>query len=166
MLEAQRNAADIRRRLFYRRTPRLEPKFVAPVSVPAPEEQAALDRTEREAALIEVWTTTARPESIAIPLTGINLRFIIHVAKIYFQLTEVELVSHRRTNALVRPRQIIMYLAKKNTMLSLPQIGARLGRFDHTTVLHGVKKITALIAAGDMAVIHDVAHMENILGIT
>ena len=45
---------------------------------------------------------------------------------------------------LARPRQIAMYLAKKMTTRSLPEIGRRFANRDHTTVIHAVKTITRL----------------------
>jgi chromosomal replication initiator protein len=56
------------------------------------------------------------------------------------------MLSQRRTANVVRPRQIAMYLAKTLTMRSLPEIGRKFGGRDHTTVLHGVRKIEALVA--------------------
>lgn len=60
-----------------------------------------------------------------------------------------EMLSHRRPLSLVRPRQIGMYLAKKLTSRSLPEIGKRFGGRDHSSVLYAVRKITALLDAGD-----------------
>lgn len=52
-----------------------------------------------------------------------------------------EMVSDRRTAPVVFRRQIAMYLCKKLTTHSLPEIGRRFGKRDHTTVLHAVRKI-------------------------
>lgn len=60
-----------------------------------------------------------------------------------------EMRSHRRPQSIVRPRQIAMYLAKKLTSRSLPEIGRRFGGFDHSTVIHAVRKIEELLAADD-----------------
>lgn len=57
-----------------------------------------------------------------------------------------DLLSDRRPVAIVRPRQEAMYLAKTMTPASLPAIGRRLGGRDHTTVMHGVRKISERIA--------------------
>ena len=43
-----------------------------------------------------------------------------------------------------RPRQVAMYLCKQMTARSLPEIGRRFGGRDHTTVMHGVKRIEEL----------------------
>ena len=48
-----------------------------------------------------------------------------------------------------RPRQIAMYLAKKMTTRSLPEIGRRFANRDHTTVIHAVKTITRLFDQDD-----------------
>jgi chromosomal replication initiator protein len=52
-----------------------------------------------------------------------------------------ELKSGRKHKVVVEPRQIAMYLLRQMTPLSYPDIGARFGGKDHTTVMHAVKKI-------------------------
>jgi len=52
--------------------------------------------------------------------------------------------SARRSVAIARPRQVAMYLAKKLTSKSLPEIGRKFGGKDHTTVMHAVKRIEEL----------------------
>ena len=54
-------------------------------------------------------------------------------------------MSPRRSRSLARPRQIAMYLAKKYTSKSLPDIGRKFSNRDHTTVIHAVKKINQLM---------------------
>lgn len=62
-----------------------------------------------------------------------------------YNVSRADILSERRTAAVVRPRQIAMYLSKTLTLRSLPEIGRRFGGRDHTTVLHAVRKIeTAL----------------------
>lgn len=72
-----------------------------------------------------------------------KLTDILGATAAHFSLSISELLSERRTSDVVRPRQIAMYLAKRLTLRSLPQIGLRLGKRDHTTILHGVRKIEA-----------------------
>ncbi|MGE0846236.1 MAG: helix-turn-helix domain-containing protein, partial [Flavobacteriaceae bacterium] len=67
----------------------------------------------------------------------------------HYRLSRQDLISARRTQAIVRPRQIAMYLAKQMTLRSLPEIGRRFGNRDHTTVLHAVRKIESLLAEND-----------------
>jgi chromosomal replication initiator protein len=62
----------------------------------------------------------------------------------HYSVSRADLLSSRRTAAVVMPRQIAMYLAKALTLRSLPEIGRRFGGRDHTTVLHAVRKIDGL----------------------
>ena len=62
----------------------------------------------------------------------------------HYNVSRNDLLSARRTQVIVRPRQIAMYLAKTLTPRSLPEIGRRFGGRDHTTVLHAVRKIDKL----------------------
>jgi chromosomal replication initiator protein len=64
-----------------------------------------------------------------------------------YNVSRADLLSSRRTANVVRPRQIAMYLAKTLTLRSLPEIGRRFGGRDHTTVLHAVRKIEALVGS-------------------
>lgn len=62
-----------------------------------------------------------------------------------YSIARGDMLSSRRTANIVQPRQIAMYLAKILTLRSLPEIGRRFGGRDHTTVLHGIRKIEALV---------------------
>lgn len=62
----------------------------------------------------------------------------------YFKLRVADLLSKRRTRSIARPRQLAMALAKELTSHSLPEIGDAFGGRDHTTVLHGCRRIAAL----------------------
>ncbi len=61
-----------------------------------------------------------------------------------FRVTLTDMTSKRRARAIARPRQVAMYLSKKMTKRSLPDIGRRFGGRDHTTVMHAVKRIESL----------------------
>ena len=67
----------------------------------------------------------------------------------YFNIPLSEMLSQRRSRPLARPRQIAMYLSKKLTTRSLPEIGRRFANRDHTTVIHAVKTITRLSEQDD-----------------
>ncbi len=69
---------------------------------------------------------------------------IQNIVSNYFNISLNEMLSQRRSRPLARPRQIAMYLAKKLTTRSLPEIGRRFANRDHTTVIHAVKTITRL----------------------
>lgn len=59
----------------------------------------------------------------------------------FFNVTITDLKTSRRPKYLVLPRQVAMYLTRKLTKHSLPEIGNAFGGKDHTTVLHACKKI-------------------------
>ena len=62
----------------------------------------------------------------------------------YFKLRVADLLSRRRSRSIARPRQFAMALAKELTNHSLPEIGDAFGGRDHTTVLHGCRRIASL----------------------
>lgn len=70
---------------------------------------------------------------------------IMRVIARHFGVSKSDLLSQRRHRSVVHPRQIGMYLSKKLTQRSLPEIGRRFGNRDHTTVLHAVRKIESKI---------------------
>ena len=74
---------------------------------------------------------------------------IQNVVSNFFNIALSEMLSQRRSRPLARPRQIAMYLAKKLTSRSLPEIGRRFANRDHTTVIHAVKTITRLSEQDD-----------------
>jgi len=59
----------------------------------------------------------------------------------HYNISKQDMLSNRRTRAIVGPRQVAMYLSKKLTARSLPEIGRSFGGRDHTTVLHAVRTI-------------------------
>ena len=62
-----------------------------------------------------------------------------------FNVTIGELTSERRSQSIVYPRQVAMYLSRELTDSSLPKIGREFGGRDHTTVMHATTKISRLI---------------------
>ncbi|MCV6595572.1 MAG: chromosomal replication initiator protein DnaA [Mangrovicoccus sp.] len=63
----------------------------------------------------------------------------------HYNIRLSELIGPTRVRTIARPRQVAMYLCKQLTTRSLPEIGRRFGGRDHTTILHGVKKIESLM---------------------
>ena len=63
----------------------------------------------------------------------------------FYNLKVADLRSQRKHKQLVWPRQIAMFLSRKHTHRSFPEIGQRFGGRDHTTVIHAVKKIEAAL---------------------
>jgi chromosomal replication initiator protein len=62
----------------------------------------------------------------------------------HYHIRLADLVGPKRLRSFARPRQVAMYLAKTMTSRSLPDLGRRFGGRDHTTVIHGVRKIEEL----------------------
>lgn len=62
----------------------------------------------------------------------------------HYSIRLSDLIGPKRIRTFARPRQVAMYLAKTMTSRSLPEIGRRFGGRDHTTVMHGVRKIEEL----------------------
>ena len=74
----------------------------------------------------------------------VSIDKIQNVTSNFFSINLQEMLSQRRSRPLARPRQIAMYLAKKLTTRSLPEIGRKFANRDHTTVIHAVKTIEKL----------------------
>ncbi|MEE9389170.1 MAG: chromosomal replication initiator protein DnaA [Paracoccaceae bacterium] len=62
----------------------------------------------------------------------------------HYNIRMSDMIGPRRVRVIARPRQVAMYLAKQLTSRSLPDIGRRFGGRDHTTVMHGVRRIEDL----------------------
>jgi chromosomal replication initiator protein len=89
-------------------------------------------------------------------LGRIKIDDILKIVGRHYNVGRTDLLSPRRARAVVIPRQIGMYLAKKLTARSLPEIGRRFGGRDHSTVLHAVRKIDEQIK-GDEKMAREVA---------
>ncbi|MEM1019768.1 MAG: helix-turn-helix domain-containing protein, partial [Pseudomonadota bacterium] len=73
-----------------------------------------------------------------------TMREIQTVTADHYGLKRVDLLSRRRTQKIVRPRQVAMYLCKQITTKSLPEIARAFDGRDHTTVMYAVRKIDSL----------------------
>ncbi|EAQ03039.1 chromosomal replication initiation protein [Pseudooceanicola batsensis HTCC2597] len=62
----------------------------------------------------------------------------------HYNIRMSDLIGPKRVRTYARPRQVAMYLSKSLTSRSLPEIGRRFGGRDHTTVIHGVRRIEEL----------------------
>tara|TARA_B100000586_G_C20115393_1_gene432869 strand:- start:4788 stop:6176 length:1389 start_codon:yes stop_codon:yes gene_type:complete len=79
----------------------------------------------------------------------ISIDKIQSITSNFFSITLEDMLSPRRSRPLARPRQIAMYLTKKLTPRSLPEIGRKFSNRDHTTVIHAVKTIEKLLENND-----------------
>lgn len=109
-----------------------------------------LARIEAQVAAISAFDPVfdAEPDPIVViedTPTPPTVNAIVRAVCEFYGVSGVEICSERRTYREVRPRQVAMYLARVLTTRSLPQIAERLGRKDHTTILHGYRKIMGLL---------------------
>ena len=114
------------------------------VEIKRRQEQEEIERKEAER--IERASAAMREMEIFFPFTPVKK--IIHFVSREYGVSEEDIVSHRRQREPTFARQVAMYLAKKMTMRTLPEI-ARVFDRDHTTIMYGVGKIAALIATDD-----------------
>lgn len=87
---------------------------------------------------------TMLAEALRANARRITIDEIQKVCAAHYRIDASEMRSQRRARAVARPRQVAMYLAKKLTPRSLPEIGRIFGGRDHSTVIHAVKTIEAM----------------------
>ena len=80
----------------------------------------------------------------------------------HYNIRMSDLVGPKRLRVFARPRQVAMYLAKQHTSRSLPEIGRKFGKRDHTTVMHGIRRIEELMAT-DSQIADDVELLRRAL---
>jgi chromosomal replication initiator protein len=80
----------------------------------------------------------------------------------HYNIKVSDMHSARRSRVVARPRQVAMFLSKRFTSKSLPEIGRKFGGKDHTTVMHAVKRVEELIGA-DNEFAQDIKLLEKIL---
>ncbi|MDS9465957.1 chromosomal replication initiator protein DnaA [Paracoccus sp. MBLB3053] len=80
----------------------------------------------------------------------------------HYNIRLADMIGPKRVRTVARPRQIAMYLAKQMTSRSLPEIGRRFGGRDHTTIMHGVRKIEELRSA-DRSLAEDIDLLRRLL---
>ncbi len=69
-------------------------------------------------------------------------QLIIEVVTEHFNISMDQMISRSRSSDIAKPRQIAMFLCKTMTDSSLDVIGSFLGGRDHSTIIHGIKKVT------------------------
>jgi len=80
----------------------------------------------------------------------------------HYNIRLADMIGPKRVRTLARPRQVAMYLSKELTSRSLPEIGRRFGGRDHTTIIHGVRKVEELMS-GDPQLAEDLRLLRRIL---
>jgi chromosomal replication initiator protein len=99
-------------------------------------------------ALTPELAASALADLMARPTT-VTLDELVMTVADFYSISRDDLLGRGRNKELVHPRQVVMYLAREELQLTLPQIGESLGGRDHTTVIYGVEKITQSIDSDD-----------------
>ena len=136
---------NIRHQVYERsvRLGQLVPKIVVVKRVaeaaPPPEHVAASAPTPEPAKVLALSVPVVRP--YIVHRTYPSVQDILDCVCAFYKVRESEVLSERRSKDMVIPRQIVMLLAKEMTIYSYPKIGRALGTRDHTTVIHGYKRL-------------------------
>ena len=86
---------------------------------------------------------------ITIPQRVVKPREVMSAVVNFFNIKSSELVGPKRDKNISLPRQILMYLLRNDLKIPLMEIGRFLGGRDHTTIMHGVEKITKLLSESE-----------------
>jgi hypothetical protein len=76
-------------------------------------------------------------------------KLVRHVLATYPLITYEDLMAHKRSRDIARARQHLMWLCKRHTTLSFPQIARKIGNRDHSTIIYGVWRFQQLIDRGE-----------------
>jgi len=76
---------------------------------------------------------------------GLTPKKIMEASAVYYNVTMEDLIKQSRRKEFVKPRQVAMYLIRKELETSLPSIGEFFGGRDHTTVIHAVHKVGEIV---------------------
>jgi chromosomal replication initiator protein len=104
----------------------------------------------------------ALQDLIAIQNRAISIDNIQKTVAEYYKIRSSDMLSNRRSRSITRPRQLAMALSKELTNHSLPEIGEAFGGRDHTTILHGCRKIAELRGT-DIKINEDYMNMMRVL---
>jgi chromosomal replication initiator protein len=102
---------------------------------------AAYQQFNRQTITLDLASMVLRDVQANPDQARIKIDDILKVVGRHYNVARQDILSPRRARSVVIPRQVGMYLAKKMTARSLPEIGRRFGGRDHSTVLHAVRKI-------------------------
>ncbi len=87
---------------------------------------------------------------------------VINVICDHYTVGKRNLLGTRRSRSIARPRQILMYILRTELQMSLEEIGRAVGGRDHSTVIHGVDKITKLSSL-DVDIREDILRIKHLL---
>jgi chromosomal replication initiator protein len=91
----------------------------------------------------------------------IDSDMVIRAVESYFKVSKAELVSEKRSKNISHPRQVAMYLIRRYTDMSYPEIGINFNK-DHTTVMYADKNIQSKMV-GEVSVKNEVERIAELL---
>lgn len=94
----------------------------------------------------------------------IEARTVLDEICAYYEIPMKLIKGEKRDKSIAQPRQILMYLLKKHTSMTLDEIASFLGGRDHTTIMHGVKKIETILPTNEK-IQTDVSLLQTRLGL-
>jgi len=101
----------------------------------------AYSRLAKKTITLELAQEALKDQLIGLKKPVITMDYIADVVSSHFKVTRDDLNGRKRTQNIVLPRQISMYLCRKILDVSLPDVGKFFGGRDHTTVIHSCEKI-------------------------
>jgi hypothetical protein len=140
----QRAARDVRTKLLS-----LQPK-----PRPIPIQQQSPVTQSVPVTWVPIVPTERHPEPVE-PRKVMMADIVAEVCR-YYEQTRDALYSERKDAKLARARQVAMYFGRWTANRTTPEVGMMLGGRDHTTVLHGSRKIARLLQEGDKATVDDI----------
>lgn len=159
-LTADIQAPDYETRVAILEKKALADKFIVPeevihliaenISSNVRELEGALTRLHAKCSLLNIEITKDLAESALKPLLRkkkVHLT-IVEIQKVvakHFGITVTEMTSKRRTKNLSFPRHVAMYLCRKHTTSSYPEIGSKFGGRDHSSVIHAANVVTTKV---------------------
>lgn len=123
-----------------------EVETIEPALIPEPtidERMTELADLQKQAEAIRS-NVAAILDSVEAQMRQAQVALIVQTVCTYYHIRIRDMMARRRPRNIVVPRQIAMYLARELTAQSLPEIGRRFDKRDHTTVLHAINKIEKL----------------------
>lgn len=115
----------------------------------------AISMAKLQSEVARLQLILVKDQSLAVTSAYPSMGRIKAIVALHYGISVEDLNSMRRSYHVCRPRQIAMYLAKSLTPRSFPQIAHELGGRDHTTVIHGCRKIERLLKE-DMGLREDI----------
>ena len=95
---------------------------------------------------LDLAISALAPSTSTLPRRALSPTVLLRATAAYFHIPPDTLAGKSRVRTITHARQIAMHLIRMHTPTSLEQIGRLIGHRDHTTVLHGVQRISALLS--------------------